>query len=76
MICAVVDLAVGEHADEVAHGAAGHEERGLLAGQGGHPGLQGQHRGVVPEHVVTNLGAARHTAHRLDMENLNHCHFY
>lgn len=45
-----------EVADEVRHGAGGHEEGGLLAQQLRRLGLQPLHRRVLPENVVANLG--------------------
>ena len=47
---------MSEYTDEVAHGAAGHKERGLLAGERGNALLQPQNGRVVTEHVVTHLG--------------------
>ena len=47
---------VGHVRDEVAHRAAGDEQRGVLAGQLGRALLQGDDGGVVAEDVVADLG--------------------
>eukprot|EP00961_Rhodomonas_salina_P137371 1847929-Rhodomonas_salina.1 len=52
---AAAALAVRHDRDEVAHGAGGHEEAGLLLEHGRRQRLQLQHRRVVSEHVVPHL---------------------
>mmetsp|Transcript_6219 Transcript_6219/g.15857 ORF Transcript_6219/g.15857 Transcript_6219/m.15857 type:complete len:647 (-) Transcript_6219:1138-3078(-) len=51
---AATHLAVHAHADEVTHGARGHEHGGLLVEDGAHLRLQQLHRGVVSKHVVAH----------------------
>jgi hypothetical protein len=59
----VPGAAVREHRDQVAHGAARHEEGGLQAGQLRGAGLQGVHRGVVTEDVVPHDRLGHGPAH-------------
>ena len=56
---------VGQLGDEVALGAGGHEQPGLLAQQVGGALLEGDHRRVVAEHVVADLGRRHRPAHRV-----------
>ena len=61
-------LAAGEVSqlgDEVALGAGGHEQAGLLAEQLGRALLEGDHGRVVAEHVVADLGRRHRPAHRV-----------
>ncbi len=55
---------VGHVRDEVAHGAAGDEEAGLLAGQLGRSLFERDDRWVVAEYVVTDLRRRHGAAHR------------
>jgi hypothetical protein len=62
---AAPDVAVHEDGDEVAHGARGHEERGLLAHERGHLRLEAL-RGRVDAHdVVVDLGRGHGCTHGL-----------
>ena len=42
------------HAQLVAQRSGGHEQPGLVAQQGSHPGLQGVDGGVLAVHVITD----------------------
>ena len=54
---------LGQHADEIAHRAAGDEQRRFLAGQLGGALLERDDRRVVAENVVANLGVGHRAAH-------------
>ena len=56
---------VGHQRDEVAHGAARHEQAGLLAQERGGAGLELVDRGVVAEDVVADPGRGHRAAHGL-----------
>jgi hypothetical protein len=56
-------VAVGEERREIAHRAAGHEERGVPAGHPGGERFESVDGRIVAEHVVPNLGAHHRIAH-------------
>ena len=59
----VASVAVGQGGDEVAHGAAGGQQAGLLAQHGGGPFLKFVDGRVLAENVVAHLGPGHGPAH-------------
>ena len=59
----VAPAAPGQGGDEVTHGAAGGEQAGFLAHQGGGAFLQGVDGGILAEHVVADFGGGHSAAH-------------
>ncbi|MNN71954.1 hypothetical protein D3C81_1879440 [compost metagenome] len=59
----VATFAMGHQPQQVAHGAGGHEERGLEAEALGQAGFQAVDRGVLAIDVVAQFGALHGLAH-------------